>query len=139
MFASVEIEPAPVATSRALGCVGVDIDVDHLAVADVDRFGNVVHARRIELPTRGKSSNQAQAIAGDVVAKVVALAQGGPKPLAIERLDPAEEGRVGGGGRGARGCCRPSPRWSPASSRQLCAPAWRSSRLTRRSLPSLAR
>jgi IS605 OrfB family transposase len=87
VFANVEIEAAVTVTSAALGCLGVDINVDHLAVAEVDRFGNVVDARRIELPTRGKSADQTKAIVGDVVAEVVALAKGSAKPLAIERLD----------------------------------------------------
>jgi IS605 OrfB family transposase len=87
VFASVEGEAAAVTTSPALGCIGLDINVDHLAVAEVDRFGNLVDARRIELPTRGKSTDQNKAIVGDVVAEVVALAKGSAKPLAIERLD----------------------------------------------------
>ena len=87
VFASVEVKAAATVTSAALGCVGVDINADHLAVAQVDRFGNMVAARRIELPTRGKSTGQSKAIVGDVVAEVVALAKGSAKPLAIERLD----------------------------------------------------
>jgi IS605 OrfB family transposase len=87
VFASVEVEAGAAVTSRALGCIGVDINVDHLAVAEVDRFGNLVDARRFELPTRGKSSEQTRAIVGDVVAAVAALAKAKGKPLAMEMLD----------------------------------------------------
>lgn len=87
VFASVEVDPAAVTTSRALGCIGVDVNADHLAVAELDRFGNLVGARRIELPTRGKSSDQAMALIGDAAVQVAALAKSGAKPLALEKLD----------------------------------------------------
>ncbi len=87
VFASVEIDAAAVTTSRALGCMGVDINTDHLAVAELDRFGNMVDARRIELPTRCKSSDQAKAVIGDAASQLAALAQARGKPLAMEKLD----------------------------------------------------
>ena len=87
VFASVELEPAAVTTSRALGCIGVDINADHLAVAELDRFGNLVDARRLELPTHGKSSDQAKALIGDAAVQIAALAKARGKPLALEKLD----------------------------------------------------
>ncbi|WP_298236537.1 transposase [uncultured Azohydromonas sp.] len=87
VFASVEVDAAAVTTSPALGCTGIDINADHLAVAEVDRFGNLVDVRRIELPTRGKSSDQVKALIGDAAVQVAALAQARGKPLALEKLD----------------------------------------------------
>ncbi|WP_441293971.1 IS200/IS605 family accessory protein TnpB-related protein [Azohydromonas australica] len=87
VFASVEIEPAAVTTSRVHGCIGLDINADHLAVAELDRFGNLVDARRLELPTRGKSSDQAKALIGDAAVQIAALAKARGKPLALEKLD----------------------------------------------------
>ncbi len=85
--ASVEIEPAAVTTSRTLGCIGVDINADHLAVAELDRFGNLVDARCLELPTRGKSGHQAKALIGNATVQIAALAKARGKPLALEKLD----------------------------------------------------
>jgi hypothetical protein len=54
VFVSCEAAQIPVTTSKALGAVGVDINADHLAVSELDRFGNWVQSHRIDLPTYGK-------------------------------------------------------------------------------------
>jgi IS605 OrfB family transposase len=80
-------EPAPVVTRVAAGAVGADFNVDHVAVADVDRSGNLVGHRRIDLEVRGLSSNQAKARIGDAAADLVGQAKAVGKPLVIEALD----------------------------------------------------
>ena len=54
-------------TKPSLGAIGVDINSEHLAVAETDRFGNLVEAMRIPLNTYGKSTAQAKAVSGDAV------------------------------------------------------------------------
>ena len=69
-----------------LGVVGVDLNADHLAVTDLDRFGNPIAAFRVPCPTRGKTHHQARAILGDAVGQVVTYACLQQKPIVVERL-----------------------------------------------------
>ena len=87
VFATTEMMDVPVVTDKRRGAVGVDLNVDHLAVAETDASGNPVHAFRVPLVTYGKSRHQAEAIIGDAVASVVAYARAAGKPVVIERLD----------------------------------------------------
>lgn len=80
------VEPQWV-THKDSGAIGVDINTDHLAVTEVDRFGNTVAHTTIPLVCYGKSKNQAKALIGDAVTQLVAMAVQTQKPLAIEKLD----------------------------------------------------
>ena len=87
VFASVRRQPVPVVTSRRLGAIGVDVNADHLAVSETDYSGNWLRSLTVPLVTYGKSQKQAEALIGDAVAEVVALARASGKPLVIESLD----------------------------------------------------
>ena len=87
VFASTKLQPVPVVTNRRLGAVGVDVNVDHLAVSETDASGNWLRSWSVPLVTYGKSNDQAEALIGDVVAQVVSLARFAGKPLVIESLD----------------------------------------------------
>ena len=65
----------------------MDLNADHLAVAETDRSGNCVHACRMPLVTYGRNTRQAEAIIGDAVASVVFYAKEAGKPIVIEKLD----------------------------------------------------
>lgn len=80
--------PKPVwKDDKKLGRLGVDINQDHLALAEVDRFGNLVKAESFPLVTYGKNSNQAKALIEDVANKVVSWALECQKPIVLEKLD----------------------------------------------------
>ena len=87
VFASVEAAPAKMVSFRALGAIGVDTNADHLAVSEIDRFGNLVKASRIDLPTYGKSEEQAKALIGDVCVAIATYAAKVGKPVVFEKLD----------------------------------------------------
>ncbi|MCY3657446.1 MAG: IS200/IS605 family accessory protein TnpB-related protein [Caldilineaceae bacterium] len=87
VFATTDMMDVPVVTDKRRGAIGVDLNADHLAVAETDASGNPVHAFRVPLVTYGKSRHQAEAIIGDAVARVVAYARAAGKPIVIERLD----------------------------------------------------
>jgi len=72
---------------RQAGSIGVDINSDHLAVGEVDRFGNLVRVKRVTCVTAGKSSQQTQAEIGEAAKVVVEIAIKQGKPIAIEKLD----------------------------------------------------
>ena len=87
VFVTTNMAEVPVATDRRRGVIGVDLNADHLAVAETDPSGNWVRAWRVPLVTCGKTRRQAEAIIGDAVAGVVEYARAAGKPIVIERLD----------------------------------------------------
>ena len=87
VFVTTDLPCVPIMTDQRRGVIGVDINADHLAVAETDASGNYVNAWRVPLVTYGKSSRQAEALIGDAVAGVVEYARGAGKPIVIERLD----------------------------------------------------
>ena len=74
-------------TDQRLGAIGVDLNADHLAVAETDASGNCVNAWPVPLVTYGKNTHQAEAVIGDAVASVVSYAKEAGKPIVIEKLD----------------------------------------------------
>ena len=87
VFATTELPEVEITTDRRRGAIGVDLNADHLAVAETDASGNYVNAWRVPLVTYGKRHHQAEALIGDAVASVVEYARGAGKPIVIERLD----------------------------------------------------
>ena len=87
VFATTELPEVEITTDRRRGAIGVDLNADHLAVAETDASGNYVNAWRVPLVTYGKRHHQAEALIGDTVASVVEYARGAGKPIVIERLD----------------------------------------------------
>lgn len=69
------------------GVVGVDLNADHLAVAETDRFGNWIDSYILPFKLDGLSSHQTKAIIGDLVAVVIEKAKAKGKALALEELD----------------------------------------------------
>ena len=87
VFTTTELPEVEITTDRRRGAIGVDLNVDHLAVVETDASGNYVKAWRVPLVTYGKSHHQAEVLIGDAVASVVGCAREVGKPLVIERLD----------------------------------------------------
>ena len=87
VFVSTRMTDVPVATDRRRGAIGVDLNADHLAVAETDASGNCLNAWRAPLTTYGKSRHQAEALIGDAVVSGVEYARNAGKPIVIGRLD----------------------------------------------------
>ena len=87
IFITVDAPVVELVTKPSLGMLGVDINADHLAIAETDRFGNFLKALRIPLNTYGKSSAQTQAVIGDAVKQLFDFAKDKQKPIVIEKLD----------------------------------------------------
>lgn len=87
VFVSCEAQTVDIETNGSMGAVGMDVNADHLAVSETDRFGNLVAARRIDLHTYGKSSEQSKALIGDVAVSIVEQARQAGKPVVIEKLN----------------------------------------------------
>jgi IS605 OrfB family transposase len=87
VFVSTVCQAPPLITSRLAGAIGVDINADHLATAEIDRFGNLVGTKKIGCVTYGKSIERRQAVIGEAVKQVVDMAEAARKPVVIEKLD----------------------------------------------------
>lgn len=87
IFASVEAKSSPVITHRDNGMIGVDINSDHLAVVETDRFGNPIAKHTFPLSLQDRTKHQTLALIGDACKQIVALCATLQKPLAIEELD----------------------------------------------------
>jgi IS605 OrfB family transposase len=87
VFATLDITPPPSTSNVKLGAIGLDINVDHLALVETDRFGNPLVSRTIPLCLKNKTSDQAEALIGDAVAQVIQYVKTTHKPLVIENLD----------------------------------------------------
>ena len=87
VFVTTNMMGVPVVTDQRLGAIGVDLNADHLAVAETDASGNCVNAWRTPLVTYGESQRKAEALIGDAVASVVEYGREVGKPIVIEKLD----------------------------------------------------
>jgi IS605 OrfB family transposase len=87
VFATLDITPPPCTSNANLGAIGLDINVDHLALVETDRFGNPLISKTIPLCLKGKTSDQAEALIGDAAAQVIQYVKTTQKPLVIENLD----------------------------------------------------
>lgn len=79
--------PLKPTTKQGIGCIGMDINSDHLAVVETDRFGNPLKSKRIPLILYGKTKNQTKAIIGNAVKEIIQWSLRTEKPLAIEKLN----------------------------------------------------
>lgn len=91
VMASFPVQKLPIVTRKELGTIGVDLNSDHAAVVETDRYGNPIRHARLSLNTYGKSQNQSKALIGEVVKKIVDWALTAQKPIVIERLSFSEK------------------------------------------------
>ena len=87
ILVSAEAQPVQRISRIELGAIGIDTNADHLAVAETDRFGNLIDVQRIDCITYGKSQDQAKALVGDIAVEVVRRAKASGKPIVLEKLD----------------------------------------------------
>ncbi|RZJ77403.1 MAG: hypothetical protein EOO20_28890, partial [Chryseobacterium sp.] len=85
--ATFTVEAKEVSSIEGIGVVGLDLNADHLALCETDRFGNCVDSLILPYSLRGLSSEQSKAIIGDLAAVVISHCQNLKKPLVIEELD----------------------------------------------------
>ncbi|MHB1641152.1 MAG: hypothetical protein ACYCS8_00650 [Acidithiobacillus sp.] len=76
-----------VTTNAKTGVLAVDLNADHLAWAELDRFGNPVATGNISCVTYGKTTEQASAIIEAAAIMLVNRASQVGKPLVLEKLD----------------------------------------------------
>lgn len=88
---TIEEAPAEVFYDRACGAIGVDLNVDHLAVVSVDRMGNPVAREAIPFPISGTPTGKAEAMIGEATKRLTDLAMERGCAIAVEKLDFAKK------------------------------------------------
>jgi IS605 OrfB family transposase len=84
---AVDVTAPPLVTRREAGAVGVDFNMDHLAVAETDRHGNLIDHERIDTHLSYRSAGQRAAMLGDAVKPLIARALASGKPIVVEKLN----------------------------------------------------
>ena len=87
VFVTVSLSGVAIRSHKDTGVIGVDINADHLAVTETNRFGNPVEFFSVPCMTYGKTAEQRKAIIGDTVKQVMAFVVEKKKPVVIEKLD----------------------------------------------------
>ncbi len=87
LFVSTSLPIPKWKTNKNSGVIGVDINTDHLAIVETDRFGNPLCKKTIPLNLYGKTKEQSLALIGDACAQVVSYAEQTLKPLILEDLN----------------------------------------------------
>jgi len=87
VYASTALAEPEWITDKRLGAIGLDINSDHLAIVETDRYGNPIASETIPCALYGKTQAQSKAIIGDACARAIAIAAKAKKPLVVEELD----------------------------------------------------
>jgi len=87
IFVTIDKDLAALKSKKELGRIGVDINENHIAIAETDRFGNIIDKKTIPISTYGKTKNQRSALIGNASKKVVSIATNKQKPIVLENLD----------------------------------------------------
>lgn len=87
VFVTIEKPKQEIISNQEFGVIGVDINVDQLAVAELDTFSNKINSKKIALNLYGKSKNQISALISEACKTLVEMAKQTKKPIVIEDLD----------------------------------------------------
>lgn len=87
LFASISLPKKETLSLDAAGVVAIDINVDHIALVELDRNGNLIHKETHQFLSQDKSKHQTRAQIGDVSKNIVEYAKQKKKPLVIEKLE----------------------------------------------------
>ncbi len=87
VFATVSVRPGDRISTDDIGAIGVDLNANHVALSELDRFGNPVGWARVPCMTSGRSHHQRLAAIGEAIKQVVLYARDRAKPIVVERLD----------------------------------------------------
>ena len=71
VFVSTNLKKAPLLSVETNGMIGIDLNADHVAYVETDRFGNPIASKKIAWATDGKSKEKLKALRGEVCKQLV--------------------------------------------------------------------
>ena len=87
LHASTDRVAVPIQTSKSNGALGIDLNPGGIGWAVCDREGNLQALGQLGTNIQDKSTEQTEAILGDIVKQLVQIAYDGGVPIAVENLD----------------------------------------------------
>ena len=87
VFVTVALPEVPVQSYKDIGVIGIDINVEHLALTETDRFGNLLEHFSVACATHGQTAQHRGAIIGDAVKQAMSFVCKRKKPIVIEKLN----------------------------------------------------
>lgn len=87
VFVSTELKKPEVVSKEGIGVIGIDLNSDHVAYAETDRYGNIIDKKTIPFISYGRSKTQAKSIVGEICKEIVERAVQLKKPIVVEKLD----------------------------------------------------
>jgi len=87
LFVSTALKKSDPISKEGNGVIGIDLNADHIAYVETDRFGNPIYRKTIPWVSYGKSKEQLKALTGDLCKEIINKAIEVKKPLVIEKLD----------------------------------------------------
>lgn len=87
VFVSTALKEVAPVSREGCGVIGIDLNTDHIAYIETDRFGNPVKRKTLSWVSYGKSRNQLRALTGDLCREIINQAKATKKPIVIENLD----------------------------------------------------
>jgi IS605 OrfB family transposase len=87
VFVTVTLPEVKTISDSRLGVIGMDINANHLAITETDRYGNPIDHFSIPCVTYGKTAVQRKAVIGDAIKLAIAFARNRCKPIVVEKLN----------------------------------------------------
>ena len=87
---TMELENEYVNYSTETGCVAIDLNYDHVALADIDEEGNLLESKVIHFDIVNKSSGAVTDTIGRVMSEVGAYVESKNKVLIMEKIDTSK-------------------------------------------------
>ena len=91
VFVTIEKSRPAIKSKKSLGLIGLDINTNHIALAETDHYGNLIDKKTYAFNLYGKSKNQTKALLGEISKQIVFKALTAKKPLVIENLNFAKK------------------------------------------------
>lgn len=87
VFVSTTLKKPETITLENRGVIGIDLNADHIAYVETDRFGNPIAKKILPFVSYGNTKEQLKALIGEICKTIVEYAKVTKKPLVIEKLD----------------------------------------------------
>jgi IS605 OrfB family transposase len=87
LFISTDLKKVEIVSKEERGSIGIDLNADHIAYMETDRFGNPIAKKTFPWISYGKTNGQLKAITGDICKEIIEQAKETNKPIVIEKLD----------------------------------------------------
>ena len=87
VFVTTNLKKPDTVSIEGNGLIGIDLNTDHIAYIETDRFGNPVKKATIPWISYGKTRGQLKALTGEICKKIIDHAKEVKKPIVIEKLD----------------------------------------------------